>query len=562
YGRALRGQRCYLLDDALRPRPTWAIGGIYIGGIGLAQGYWRDPETTAARFVRHPVTGERLYHTGDLGRLLPDGAIEFLGRQDGQVKIHGYRVELGEIEAALERHPAVGAAAVRLFGDAQGDKRLAGYLVPSGVVSGGAADQLDPAGLIEHLAGLLPAYMVPASYTVLPAFPLSANGKVDKSRLPEPAAEALPAAEPVTLDSPDEQRLVAVVERILDRQPAGIPLDANLLRLGATSIDIVRIGNALHAELGFRPSLAKLMRQPTLADLLGMFREYLRQRTAGAEPAAVQPAAERPAAERSEADQLGVVDDPVARAEFKARGQARRAFADDVPAVGLTAPGDPAFARRYRDYRSVRRFAPVPLDARALAGLLACLSQRELDGAPKYLYGSAGGAYPVQAYLYVKPGRVAGVPGGAYYYDPHRHRLVELGRDRTLDPDAYDYFVNRPVFLSGAFALFLVAELAAIQPLYGEQSLSFCQIEAGAMAQLLTMTAVEHRLGLCGIGSVEPDTLRALFDLGPSHRLIYSMVGGPRPVAEPETVATADDADSELTELELADDLEMEDLEL
>jgi SagB-type dehydrogenase family enzyme len=321
-------------------------------------------------------------------------------------------------------------------------------------------------------------------------------------------------------------------------------LDANLLRLGATSIDIVRIGNALHTELGFRPSLAKLMRQPTLADLLGLFREH------------VQAAAGPVSAEAS------VVDDPVARAEFKARGHGRREFTQSAPAVALTTPTDPAFARRYRDYRSVRRFAAVPLDARVLAGLLACLSQRELDGAPKYLYGSAGGAYPVQVYLYVKPGRVAGVSGGAYYYDPQQHRLVELGRDRTLDPDAYDYFVNRPVFLSGAFALFLVAELDAIEPLYGEQGLSFCQIEAGAMAQLLTMTAVEHRLGLCGIGSVEPGTLQALFDLGPSHRLVYSMVGGARPAAD--AVVAAGDSSTELADLELAElaDSEMEDLEL
>src|SRR6185437_7674609 len=222
----------------------------------------------------------------------------------------------------------------------------------------------------------------------------------------------------------------------------------------------------------------------------------------------------------------------------------------------LAVPTDPAFGRRYRDYRSVRRFAAVPLDVRVLAGWLASLSQRELDGAPKYLYGSAGGTYPVQAYLYVKPGRVAGVAGGAYYYDPQQHRLVELGRNRTLDPDAYDYFVNRPVFLSGAFALFLVAELGAIEPLYGEQSLSFCQIEAGAMAQLLTMTAVEHRLGLCGIGSVEPGTLQELFELSPSHRLIYSMVGGARPDAD--VVASTGDSSTELADLELAELAEVE----
>jgi SagB-type dehydrogenase family enzyme len=120
------------------------------------------------------------------------------------------------------------------------------------------------------------------------------------------------------------------------------------------------------------------------------------------------------------------------------------------------------------------------------------------------------------------------VPGGAYYYDPSAHRLVAVGAGRTLSPDAYDYFVNRPVFEAAAFALFLVADLAAIEPLYGPESLGFCQVEAGAMAQLLTMAAPELGIGLCGIGSVERAELDPLLELGPTHQLIYSMVGGLR----------------------------------
>jgi amino acid adenylation domain-containing protein len=526
YGTALRHQRIHVLDGALRPRPNWAVGQLYIGGAGLAQGYWRDERTTAASFVTHPVTSERLYRTGDLGRRLPDGTIEFLGREDGQVKIHGYRVELGEIEAALEGHPAVQAAAVRLLGAAQGDKRLAAYLV---LAAGSPGEE----ALIRHLSATLPGYMVPASYTCLDALPLSANGKVDRNRLPEPAAGTGRPAPVPALAGPDEERLVAAVERILGGEP--VAPDANLLRLGATSIDIVRICNVLQAELGFRPRLAQFMRQPTLADLLDMYRAHLRERSA----AEAAPAAGGP-------DGGGLVDDPVARATFKARGEGRRVVGHDATTVALSGPADPAAARRYTGYRSVRRFAPVPVDVRDLGALLACLSPREVAGAAKYLYGSAGAAYPVQTYLYVKPGRVAGVPGGAHYYDPHRHRLVQLGRDRVLDPDAYDYFVNRPVFESGAFALFLVAEMAAIEPLYGGQSLGFCQLEAGAMAQLLTMVAVEHGLGLCGIGSVEPAAVAALLELGPTHQPIYSMVGGARPAgaADPPVGAAPGDVDA------------------
>jgi amino acid adenylation domain-containing protein len=492
YGRALAHQRFHVLDDAMRPRPTWVPGHLFIGGIGLAQGYWRDEATTAAAFVTHPVTGERLYRTGDLGRLLPDGTIEFLGREDGQVKVHGYRVELGEIEATLQAHPAVESAVLRLIGDTHGDKRLAAYVV--------LREAVPVAALAEHLAHTLPAYMVPGSVTVLDALPLSANGKVDRSRLPDPVDDEPAGEEPVAADAA-EARLLAIVEEVLGR--TGIAARANLLHLGATSIDIVRISNALSAELGFRPRLAHFMRRPTPADLLALYRDH----TAAA-PAAAAPAG-------------GVVEDPVGRKDFTAARPGLRVLAA-APTVPLPAPTNGHHAQ----YRSVRRFDDRPVEATALAGLLACLARAELDGRPKYQYGSAGGCYAVQTYLYVKPGRVSGVPGGAHYYDPDRHTLVRVGDGRSFDGDAYDYFVNRPVFDAGAFALFLVAELTAIEPLYGEQALGFCHIEAGAMSQLLTMTAPALGLGVCGIGSVDRALLDPLLALGPSHRLVYSLVGG------------------------------------
>ncbi|RMP31323.1 Non-ribosomal peptide synthetase [Pseudomonas amygdali pv. lachrymans] len=187
--------------------------------------------------------------------------------------------------------------------------------------------------------------------------------------------------------------------------------------------------------------------------------------------------------------------------------------------------------RRFSDYRSVRQFAAQPIPTEAFAGLLASLAQGQLDGEIKYQFPSAGGLYPIQSYLYVKPQRVTDVAAGAYYYDPVQHRLLRLDSD-VLDPDTYDYFVNRPVFENAAFSLFFIADMAAIRPLYGERSRDFCHIEAGGMAQLLTMTAVEQGLGLCGMGSLEEQQLSALFDLGPNHQLIYSMVGGLRTADE------------------------------
>jgi yersiniabactin nonribosomal peptide synthetase len=130
YGKPLGNQRFHVLDEHLRPRPVWVPGRLFIGGVGLAKEYWRKPAETAARFITHPESGERLYDTGDLGRYLPDGNIEFLGREDFQVKINGYRVELGEIAAAIQQHPGVHEVLVDTVGDDRSNKQLAAYVVP------------------------------------------------------------------------------------------------------------------------------------------------------------------------------------------------------------------------------------------------------------------------------------------------------------------------------------------------------------------------------------------------------------------------------------------------
>jgi amino acid adenylation domain-containing protein len=176
YGRALSGQSFHVLDDEMRPCATNQRGELYIGGTGVAVGYWRDPSRTAASFVPDPRTGERVYRTGDDGRWMPDGEIEFLGRRDNQVKLRGYRIELGEIEAALLAHPAVREAAAMLKPHAGGPRLVAfAVLRRSSPVAG---EELQ-----KHLADRLPAYMIPAAISIVRAMPLTGNGKVDRTAL-------------------------------------------------------------------------------------------------------------------------------------------------------------------------------------------------------------------------------------------------------------------------------------------------------------------------------------------------------------------------------------------
>ncbi|MGY2803413.1 amino acid adenylation domain-containing protein [Bradyrhizobium sp. USDA 4506] len=263
YGKALANQSIFVLDEALQPGLIGQQGNIYIGGVGLADGYWKDPQRTAASFTEHPSTGARLYATGDLGRFMPDGSIEFLGRQDNQVKIRGYRVELGEIEAAIVSVSGAAAAVVNLA-EYNGKTALAGYLTTPSKMT-------DKAKILEGLRALLPAYMVPDVLIWIESVPLTANGKVDRRALPvidmERDARSVSGLPSIDSFSQEVTHLVSQAIGV-----ANLAARDNLLEVGANSIDLVRALTALQARFGFRISIGEVYRNPTIDHIVALIR--------------------------------------------------------------------------------------------------------------------------------------------------------------------------------------------------------------------------------------------------------------------------------------------------
>ena len=261
-GRPIDNARVYVLDRNLQPVPVGVAGELYIGGAGVARGYLNRPGLTAERFVPDPFAarpGSRLYRTGDRVRWRADGNLEFLGRLDQQVKLRGFRIEPGEVEAALLQHPAVRQAVVLPREDGPGGKRLVAYLV------GATEERLTAAQLRGFLQGKLPEYMVPSAFVFLEALPLTPNGKLDRQALPVPDRQ--PAAHAyVAPRTPAEEALANIWAEVLGLERVGV--HDNFFELGGHSLLATQAAARIRAAYpGIELPLRLLFEQPTVAAL-------------------------------------------------------------------------------------------------------------------------------------------------------------------------------------------------------------------------------------------------------------------------------------------------------
>ena len=529
YGKPLANQTFHVLDDAYGERPDWVPGPLYIGGIGLALGYWRDAERTAASFITTP-DGRRLYRTGDNGRYLPDGSIEFLGREDTQVKVQGYRIELGDIESALQSHPAVNACAVAAIDAGPHGKTLVAYVVPAAVAVPAEDDvairdsharalfKLEQRGhrRMPTATARRPRQQTPIAQ-LLQGLQATVVGGQALPKYRYPSASSLYPVQLYVHDdggfhyySPIEDALV----RVADTNPLETPVTSEIRLYWIADLEAIRPLYAASETMAFCELETGYMQAVIEADAQ---RAGQQLNLVVVEPARLVSVPALPAEALWLASATVSASTPV---------QAPPPFDEKAAASTLALPaatrhgGDP-----YTVYQrqSFRRYATRQFTVQQLGDLLVTLDS-SLD-----------------AWIYVKPGQCTeATVEGLFRYCPNAHTLTALPACGDLE-QAYNAD-NRRIYRQAAFVLFLRAPEATGQ----------ARQRAGALGQKLMGHCWRSGLGLCPIGHVDAALLPVPADEAEAI-VVHSFLGGCIDPAqlqalEPEHASGTDDGTRQLIE--------------
>ncbi|SOD99161.1 non-ribosomal peptide synthetase [Spirosoma fluviale] len=563
-GRPIANIQIHILDEHLNPVPVGETGELYLAGVGLAQGYLNNPALTQERFIDNPINPQfsaKLYKTGDEGRYDTDGNIEFLGRRDFQVKIRGLRIELGEIELALLAINTIREAVVLVQDAAGADPRLVAYLTVS--------NHFDLTDVRRQLAAQLPAYCLPQHIVVLDTLPVTVHGKLDRHALPWPVPAATGDAEQKLAESNDTaQRITRLVSEFAQAMTESLQITklsatSDFFELGATSFTLINVLQQVagkDAELELPIDI--VMANPTLQGI----QDYLQHTFQKLPDATSATLIDRVAIKIEQTTQPKPVNNDALVADLMAFVQTflqqqlrltdaiqentnffelgatsltiinlaqslSEQFACDVSVEELLGVSTLRTLRTYLKQTT----APAPaivhqpaasvleevLPFNEFSAWLENLKALEYEGKMRYAYPSAGGVYPLQTYVYVKPDRIEGITAGYYYYHPLEHALYALSGQRQLS--AYTKSTAARLVDEAAFVVFFVGCLDAIEPLYLNVSSYFITLDAGYAGQLLFDK--RGALQLTTTTAFNSEAIRTDLQLDGRYVFTYALVG-------------------------------------
>ncbi|MFN8578548.1 MAG: amino acid adenylation domain-containing protein [Candidatus Sericytochromatia bacterium] len=506
YGKPLTNQKIFILDENLDFCPEYVVGEIYIGGIGLAKGYFKDIEKTNNSFIeiseenQKYLKSKRLYKTGDLGKYLSDGNIEFLGRKDSQVKIQGHRIELGELESILNQNENIENAIVIAFdknidsnNNSKSDKYLVAFIKYKG-------KNLTDTELNDYMQLKLPCYMIPSIFITVDNFHLNSNGKIDRNSLKIPNNK-IEKDSNISINQEYITKISKMAQEVLSIEY--ISPDTDLLSLGANSIDIVKLANLLEQEFGFCPKMGDIFQLKTI-NKLAVFYEVNKSKIKSKENVSISK----------------IIFDPEKRELFKNSHKNIRSFNTESIDLEINDKDDYLF----NNYHSTRTFSDDKISFKQLSNLLNSLRHKYNNNYYKAQYASAGSLYPVQIYIHLKED-IEHLREGIYYYNPQKHRLNRLSSAISLNKELH-FYINQSIYEKSQFSIYLISDLKAIEPIYANSSIEYSLIEAGSISQILRMRAEENDLGLCQIGQIDFEKIKSLLQLDDKYILLHIILGG------------------------------------
>lgn len=485
-GEPIPDLKIYLLDEKQNKVETGEVGEICVSGPGLARGYLYRPDITAKHFISNPFEkGERLYLSGDLGRYTKDGDIEYMGRRDRQVKIRGFRIELGEIENALMSYEHITQAAV-VAEEVDGELVLHAFIITDGT-------SVLNKTVRKYVREKLPVYMVPSKIDVVDFFPMTVNGKLD-SRLLNQAVRG----ENSEIEAPSKTAIFAETNKTAldiikhELHESEIALEEDLFDLGATSLTIVTISKKIQNALGVLIPVEVFLDMPVVEDLLSYLdNKLLEQNSCGKESI------------KKEHETVSVSEE------------------------GLIIPleENETYDVIYQKSVPTNALKREKIAWEDFSRMLSIYQRKDVRNKGRYLYASAGGKNAVQVYIYVKKNKVERVAEGIYYYHPQENAIYHITDGKEINASIYpDVFKN--VFEEAGFAIFYIAQLKAIEPVYMGFSSSLVQLDCGYMEELLLSNEEDLPFHYAFVEGIDFAKAARAFKLQEGHLFLGSLLGG------------------------------------